>query len=142
MHLPVTRESAMPVESALPVRAGRPTWGRRRLLAATALLPAALALLVTSGGGWTAAATPVWLVLLAVAAAVSALTLASYVPDRGQAWQDTLGCSPCAALSGGTVLAAAFLLSTAPHQVATALPAVAIVLFGLVQRSGQSTCST
>ncbi len=121
-----------------PVPARRPLWGRRRLLVAAVLAPVVLALLAQAGGGWTTAATPGWVALLTVVAIVGALTLASYVPARGEAWRDTLGCSPCAAVSGGTVLAAAFLVSQAPHQVGMVLPALAVVLFGLVQRTSST----
>ena len=137
-----------PAPPGLAVSAPRPLagptiWGRRRLLAAVALAPVTFGLLVQSGGGWTSAATVGWLVLVAVAAVIGALTLASYVPVPGQTWRDTLGCSPCAAVSGGTVIAAAFLLSAAPHQISTALPAIAVATFGLVQRTQPTTtCST
>jgi hypothetical protein len=125
----------------LPVQAPRPDpprWGARRLVVAAVLGPALLALLAQAGGGWTAAVTPLWLGLLAAIAVVGALTLATYVPSRGQSWRDTLGCSPCAVVSGGTVLAAAFLVGQAPHQVGMALPALAVVLFGLVQRTSST----
>ena len=154
MHLPVTHDqgprngagTTTPAPPGLAVSAVRPaatTWGRRRLLAALALAPVVFAFLVQSGGGWTPAATTGWLALVVVAAVIGALTLASYVPARGQTWRDTLGCSPCAAVSGGTVIAAAFLLSAAPHEISTALPAVVVAIFGLVQRTqSTTTCST
>lgn len=126
----------------LPVQVSRvparPAWGRRRLVVAGALAPGVLAVLVQAGGGWTPAVTPVWLGLVAAVSVVGALTLASYVPARGESWRDTLGCSPCAVVSGGTVLAAGFLVSQAPHQVGMVLPALAVVLFGLVQRTSST----
>ncbi|MBE7701617.1 hypothetical protein H9623_15095 [Oerskovia sp. Sa1BUA8] len=125
----------------LPVRTRRParaTWGRRRLVVGAVLVPGLLALLVQAGGGWTAAVTPAWLGLVVAVAVTGALTLASYVPASGETWRDTLGCSPCAVVSGGTVLAAAFLLGQAPHQVGMVLPALAVVLFGLVQRTSST----
>ena len=125
----------------LPVRAprrARTVQGRRRLLVGAVLAPALLALLVQAGGGWKAAVTPGWLALVAAVATTGALTLASYVPLQGETWRDTLGCSPCAVVSGGTVLAAAFLMSQAPHQAAMVLPALAVVLFGLVQRTSST----
>lgn len=120
------------------VRVRRQVWGRRRLVVGAALVPGVFWLLVQAGGGWTPAATPGWVALLAVVAVVGALTLASYVPARGEVWRDTLGCSPCAVVSGGTVLAAAFLVAQAPHQVGMVLPALAVVLFGLVQRTSST----
>lgn len=135
--------AAGPALSAVPVPTQHAIWGRRRLAAATVLAPVLFGLLVRSGGGWTPQPSPAWLALVGAAAAIGALTLASYVPTRGMSWRDTLGCSPCAVVSGGTTIAAAFLLGAGPHQISTALPAVAVVLFGLVQRTGSTTiCST
>ncbi|MBD7952450.1 hypothetical protein [Oerskovia rustica] len=131
---PVPGQTAAP----LPVRVRRPTWGRRRLVVGALLAPGLLALLVEADGGWTHHLTPLWLGLLAVVAVVGGLTLASYVPARGESWRDTLGCSPCAVVSGGTVLAAVFLVGQAPHQVGMVLPALAVVLFGLVQRTSST----
>lgn len=129
--------------SAVPVPAQHAMWGRRRLVAAAVLAPVLFGLLVQSGGGWTPQPSPAWLALVAVAAVIGSLTLASYVPTRGTSWRDSLGCSPCAVVSGGTTIAAAFLLGAGPHLISTALPAVAVVLFGLVQRTGSTTtCST
>lgn len=127
-----------PTAAPLPVQVRRPTWGRRRLVVGALLAPGLLALLVEAGGGWTDGVPPVWLGLLAVVAVVGGLTLASYVPARGESWRDTLGCSPCAVVSGGTVLAAVFLVGQAPHQVGMVLPALAVVLFGLVQRTSST----
>ncbi|MFF3065306.1 hypothetical protein ACFVQ3_12165 [Oerskovia sp. NPDC057915] len=129
------------VRPPLPVQVRRPawgTWGRRRLVVVALLAPGLLALLVEAGGGWTHDVAPLWLVLLVVVAVVGGLTLASYVPARGEPWRDTLGCSPCAVVSGGTVLAAVLLVSQAPHQVGMVLPALAVVLFGLVQRTSST----
>jgi hypothetical protein len=130
-----TREPPLPVQAP---RAARRLGGVRRVVATLILAPALLALLTQAGGGWTDAATPLWLGLLGATAVVGALTLATYVPSRGESWRDTLGCSPCAVVSGGTVLAAAFLVGQAPHQVGMALPALAVVLFGLVQRTSST----
>ena len=125
----------------VPDQPGR--WPRRRIGAAGILAPVLFGLLVQAGGGWSPAGSLGWLALVAVAAVLGAVTLASYVPIRGMSWRDTLGCSPCAVVSGGTTVAAAFLLGASPHQISTALPAVAVALFGLVQRTGATTtCST
>ena len=124
------------------VPAPRTAWGGRRLGAAVVLAPTLFAFLVPAGGGWANASLP-WLALVAATATLGALTLASYVPAAGMSWRDTLGCSPCAIVSGGTTVAAAFMLGLAPHQISTALPAVAVALFGLVQRTSSPTiCST
>lgn len=122
----------------LPVQLRRPAWGRRRLVVGALLAPGLLALLVAAGGGWAHGIPPLWVGLLAAVAVVGGLTLASYVPARGESWRDTLGCSPCAVVSGGTVLAAVFLVGQAPHQVGMALPALAVVLFGLAQRTSST----
>lgn len=127
-----------PTAAPLPVQVRRPAWGRRRLVVGALLAPGLLALLVEVGGGLARGIPPLWLGLLAVVSVVGGLTLASYVPARGESWRDTLGCSPCAVVSGGTVLAAVFLIGQAPHQVGMVLPALAVVLFGLVQRTSST----
>ncbi|WP_345045111.1 hypothetical protein [Georgenia daeguensis] len=123
---------------------GSGRWPRRRIVATAVLAPALLAALATTGGGWTPTEAPLWTALVALTALVSAATLATYLPLRGQGWRPDLGCSPCAAMSAGSVLAAAWFLGSAPLQPAMAVVALAAVTLGLVQRltGAATTCST
>lgn len=123
---------------------GRGRWPRRRAVATAALTPALFAALAATGGGWQPGAAPLWTALVALTALASAATLATYLPQRGQGWRPDLDCSPCAAMSAGSVLAAAWLLGSAPLQPAMAVVALATATFGLTQRlSGTATtCST
>jgi len=122
---------------------GSNRWPRRRTVATAVLAPTLFVALVSTGGGWMPTVTPLWTALVALTALVSAATLATYVPLPGQGWRPDVGCSPCAAMSAGSVLAAAWLLGSAPLQPAMAVVALAAVTFGLVQRlSGAATsCS-
>lgn len=122
---PVTRAPATP-------RAYR---GRgRRLVAAAVVAPVLLVVLTDAGGGWALSSAPLWTALVGVAALLGAATLASYLPLEGQGWRDALGCSPCAAVSAVSVLGAAFLLASSPHQASMALVAAGATAFGLFQR--------
>lgn len=105
----------------------------RRLVAGVLTAPALFLLLLGAGGGW-APTEPVWTAVVAAAALVGAITLASYVPLRGEGLRTTLGCSPCAAASALTVLGAAFVLGSGPHQASMAVVALGLVAFGLYQR--------
>ncbi|WP_143426827.1 hypothetical protein [Georgenia soli] len=131
-------------EPVTALRGGGGRWPRRRTVATAALTPVLLAALVTTGGGWMPTEAPLWTALVALTALISAATLATYLPLRGQGWRPDLGCSPCAAMSAGSVLAAAWLLGSAPLQPAMAVVALAAVAFGLVQRltGAATTCST
>lgn len=120
------------------VLARRPARGQagdvpRRLVVGALTAPALFLLLLGAGGGW-APTEPVWTALVGGAALVGATTLASYVPLRGEGVRSTLGCSPCAAASALTVLGAAFVLGSGPHQASMAVVALGLVAFGLYQR--------
>jgi hypothetical protein len=119
-----------------------PVIGSRRRKASVALLTPVLAasFLAASGLGLRATTAP-WLLLVAVAATLSAAVLASYVPRRGL--RPEVGCSPCAAMSALTVVGAAMALGYyGPSLLGPAL-AVAVTLYGLTQRIGQAdTCAT
>ncbi len=110
----------------------RGLWPLRRLLAVAALSPTVFVVLIAASGGWAVAASPGWTALVAAVALVSAATLATYLPRRGSSLD--LGCTPCAAVAALSVPASFFVLSSAPHDVPTAVLAVGISAFGLMQR--------
>lgn len=100
-----------------------------------ALVPVLLVLLVAAGGGLPVPGAA-WAVVVALTAVAGAVLLAGYVPARGQRAADVLGCGPCDAASGLSVVGAAALLAAAPQQVTMALAALAVVGVGLVRRRG------
>lgn len=110
---------------------------RRRLAVAVATPPlAALYVRAQPDPGW-------WVLPGAVALGlVAAVVLASYVPVAGSWRRPDVGCSPCAAVAAGTLIAAALLLDsvTGPGGVLTAL---AVLAFGVLQRLGApASCPT
>ena len=145
MHLPLSTELD---EARTPPadRRGRllARWPARRL-AVTAVLAIPLgAVLADAGGGWAPSALPLWSGLVALAAALGATTLSTYVPVPGGSWHLDLRCAPCAAAAGLTVLAATWLLALGPHQASMAVVAVFITAAGLGQRvtGDDSACAT
>lgn len=98
------------------------------------IFPALLLVQLSAGGGWTPGETYGWTALVVAVAVASAATLATYVPRVGPLTRLDLGCSPCAAVAALSVLAATAVLSTAPHDVPTAILAVVAAGFGLRQR--------
>jgi hypothetical protein len=82
-----------------------------------------------------------WTALVAGVAIACATTLATYLPRPGTGLKPDLGCTPCAAVAAVTVLASFGLLNSAPHDVSTAVLALGVSAFGLVQRlNNPSTC--
>jgi hypothetical protein len=117
-------------------------WPLRRLVVAASLSPVLFTLLVGVAGGWAPLAAPGWTALVALVALGAAATLATYLPRPGAGRTLDLGCTPCAAVAALSVLGAAGVLSTAPHDVSTAVLALVIVIFGLTQRlTNPSTCA-
>jgi hypothetical protein len=118
------------------------SWPMRRRLAVAVIAPALFALLVAASGGWALSTSPGWTALVALVALVCATTLAKYIPSPGAGLRPDLGCTPCAAVGAVSVLASFGVLSSAPHDVSTAVLALGIsVVFGLVQRlNNPSTC--
>lgn len=113
----------------------------RRRLAVALGSPALVAVLLAAVGTDPAAMQPLWLFLVAVAAVLGAAVLATYVPHRGL--RPEVGCTPCAAVSAATVLAAALLLHSYGPSLTGPVLAVAVTLFGLTQRLGQvDACAT
>ncbi len=117
------------------------TWPRRRWVAALLALPFTVAAFIGAAGVPVGTAGQGWLAMVLLAATLGALTLASYVPQRGV--RPDVGCSPCAAVSGLTLVGAAILLDGNGGDVSGPLLAVAATAFGLVQRVRQQpTCAT
>jgi hypothetical protein len=105
------------------------------------IAPVLLVLMVATSGGWAAATSLVWTALVAGVALACAATLATYLPRAGTGFRPDLGCTPCAAVAAVTVLASFGLLNSAPHDVSTAVLALGVSAFGLVQRlNNPSTC--
>lgn len=123
------------------LRATFASWPTRRWLLLAALAPALLAVFTALAGTGPAGASPAWLALVLVAALVGAAVLASYVPARGLALE--LGCTPCAIMSGMTVLGASMAMRNYGTGIEGPAVAVAVTLFGLTQRLSQpATCPT
>lgn len=119
----------------------REAWPLRRVVVASVLSPVLLALLVSAGGGWAPGLAPGWTGLVGLIALAAAATLATYLPRPGAGRRLDVGCTPCAAVAALSVLGAAFVLGTAPHDVPTAVLALGVAGFGLRQRlTGPSTC--
>ncbi len=120
--------------------AARPRWRQvlspARLLLACALVPLLMTAYADQLGGGDSL-TWGWRVGLLPVALPAALTLATYLPQRGAA----VAGSPCAAAAGLTVLFAGMALGGAPPQVATLLLASGLASYGLRQRlRGAAAC--
>jgi hypothetical protein len=116
-------------------------WPLRRRMAVALAAPALFGLMVAVSGGWAPATSPGWTALVAGVALACATTLATYLPRPGTGLKPDLGCTPCAAVAAVTVLASFGLLNSAPHDVSTAVLALGVSAFGLVQRlNNPSTC--
>lgn len=113
----------------------------RRRVAVALTAPLLFGLMVGVSGGWAPATSVGWTALVVMVALASATTLATYLPRPGTGLRPDLGCTPCAAIAAVTVLAALGLLSSAPHDVFTAVLALGVSAFGLVARlNNPSTC--
>ncbi len=83
--------------------------------------------------------SPLWYAVLAPAVLLGAAVLATYVPVAGRGLD--LGCTPCAMLSGLTLVGASIALHTYGADLVGPLVAGAVLLFGLTQRmSRPATC--
>lgn len=143
LHLPLIAHPVMKVFAKLDVAGWRAGWPLRRLVAAGVAWPVLFAVLVGVGGGWAPSAAPGWTALVAAVALGGSATLASYLPQPGAGLSLELGCTPCATVAALSVLGAGAVLSTAPHDVSTAVLALVVVGFGLTQRlTNPSTCTT
>jgi len=116
-------------------------WPLRRRMALVVLAPVLFALMVAFSGGWPPATSPGWTAVVALIAVSCATTLATYLPHPGTGLRVDVGCTPCAAVAAVSVLAAFIVLNSAPHDLSTAVLALGISAFGLVQRlNNPSAC--
>jgi hypothetical protein len=117
------------------------TWTRRRWVVAATLLPVLAVAFTLSAPAlppWTALG---WWAGLVLAAGVGSLVLASYVPLVGRGLD--LGCTPCAAVSGVTLLGAVLAFGTYGASASAPMLAVVATGFGLMQRVTQAaSCAT
>lgn len=119
---------------------GLRAWPTRRWVVAGLLL-APLALLYASlglpAGAWWA-----W-PLTGVQAALAAAVLASYLPLPGAGRRLDVGCSPCAAVAGATVVGSLLMRQTDPWDAGIGVTAALMLAYGLVQRVRDAgTCVT
>ena len=116
-------------------------WPLRKRMTVALIAPVLFVLMVATSGGWAPATSPGWTAVVAGVALASATTLATYLPQPGSGLKLDLGCTPCAAVAAVTVLASFGLVNSAPHDVSTAVLALGVSAFGLVQRlNNPSTC--
>ncbi|MCM0618674.1 hypothetical protein [Nocardioides bruguierae] len=104
----------------------------RRLLA-TVVLSVVLVLVYTSGVQGTV--TSGYQAMIAVAALLGGLALATYVPDP----RASVASSPCATMAAAWVVLPAFVLAS-PAEPVTALMAIGAAGFGLLQRVRGGAC--
>jgi len=109
-------------------------WPMRRIAAVALLAPALLALFVAASGGGQTAVPGGWTALVALLAVTSATTLATYLPLPGTGRRLDLGCTPCGWVAALSVVIAAAVLTSTPHDVPTAILAAGVAAFGLRQR--------
>ena len=112
----------------------RAAWPARRLVSVAVLTPSLVGALVAVGGGWSTAAPPAWLALVVAIALACSVTLASYLPRPGAGRRLDIGCTPCASVAALSVVIAAGVLSSDPHDVPTAILALAVAAFGVWKR--------
>lgn len=114
----------------------------RRLVVVAVLAPALMALLVGVAGSADTAPTPGWTALVGLVSLASATTFATYLPRPGAGLRLDVGCTPCASVAALSVVLAAAVLSSTPHDVPTAILALGVAAFGVRQRlTDPSACA-
>lgn len=84
-----------------------------------------------------------WWPTTVLTAALAGFVLASYLPPAGAGRRLQVGCSPCAAAAGVTVLLAAAARFSAPADAGSAALALLLIGVGAAQRLGDATsCRT
>lgn len=143
--MPGTESAADPVEPRTASRRrsnAQAAWPLRRRVVVAVLAPVEFLLIGAASGGWAIGTSPGWTALVALIAVACATTLATYVPLPGTGLRLDLGCSPCAAVAGVSVLVSFGVLGSAPHEVPTAILALGVAVFGLRQRlTNPSSCA-
>lgn len=155
VHLPLTETTRAP-ENAVHARPGasvdltgrprstdiRAAWPARRLVAVAVATPLLLGLLVVTSGGWGPAASAGWITLVSLTALAIATTVATYLPLPGTGLRIDVGCTPCALVAPLTAAVSVGLLSSATHDVPSAMLALGVAAFGVVQRlKSASSCA-
>jgi hypothetical protein len=117
----------------------RAAWPLRRLVAVAVVAPVLTALLMAVAG--ESVTPPGWTVLAGLVALTAAATLATYLPRPGSGARLDVGCTPCASVAALTVPIAVVVLNMSSHDVASAILALGVAVFGLRQRlTDPSTC--
>jgi hypothetical protein len=81
--------------------------------------------------------------LTGVQAALASAVLASYLPLPGAGLRLDVGCSPCAAVAGASVVGSLVMRQTDPWDAGIGVTAALLLTFGLVQRVRDTgTCVT
>lgn len=119
-------------------------WSARHGVAMAVLVPVAYLAMRAANPSPARDGLP-WMIATAVLAGVAALVLATYVPRRSPgaasarpAGPAAASPAPCAAMAGGSVFVAMFLLGSSPGLLG-AVGALAVLGFGLYQRTS-GTC--
>jgi hypothetical protein len=112
-------------------------WPPRRWVTA-AVLTLPLALLYV----WDGSAAGIWWSIPAAVllGGLAALVLAAYVPLPGSRRILDVGCTPCSAVAGATVLGSFLFRDTAPLDPGLNLVAGLLLVFGLAQRLNGGAC--
>ena len=103
---------------------------RRRVVAGLLAVPLIALYTQADGGGGS-----VWSFWAGVSSGfMAALILASYVPRPGSGRLLEVGCSPCAVAAAGAVIGSMIFWSGQRQDAGMIVPAVALLMFGLLQR--------
>lgn len=92
---------------------------------------------------WDGSSVGVWwsIPVAALFGGLSSLVLAAYVPLPGSRRILDVGCTPCAAVAGMTVIGSFLFRDTAPGDPGINVVAGLLLLFGLAQRLTGGTCA-
>jgi hypothetical protein len=115
-------------------------WPLRRWVA-TGVLVLPMAVLYASAGS----ARAWWdLPLTLVQALLAAMVVASYVPFPGSGERIAVGCTPCAAVAGMTVLGSLMMRQNNPLDAGMGLVSVLMLGYGVIKRitDAGTTCAT
>jgi hypothetical protein len=78
-----------------------------------------------------------------VQGALAALVLASYLPAPGAGLRLDVGCTPCAAVAGMSVLGSLVMRETDPWHLGIAVVAISMLGYGVIKRiTDAGTCPT
>ena len=123
---------ASPLPSSWPLVPALRGWPLRRWVVAGALVLPLASLYASMGSGNAWWDLPVTL----VEALLAAMIVASYVPFPGSGERIAVGCTPCAAVAGMTVLGSLAMRATDPWDGGIAVVAVLTLGYGVIKRVG------